>query len=133
VLEETFMTGNALRNEKRCMVSGFMNPQPIAMNTRTMPTFIATMMVLTVADSEVPLISKSVRIKTMKSAGTFMMPCTPVVEVSNGEWHHSKGIRPPHNLLRYSLHAIDTVPAPNAYSSTSAHPITHATNSPMVT
>ena len=91
------------------------------------------MTVLTVADSEVPLISNRVRIRTMNSAGMLIMPCAPEVgSVSKGEWHNEYGILPPHNLFKYSLQAIETVPAPNAYSSTRAHPITHAMISPMV-
>jgi hypothetical protein len=62
----------------------------MAMKASTMPTLIATMMALTVDDSEVPLISRSVRMKTMNSAGMSMMPCAPVSRsVSKGEWHHA--------------------------------------------
>src|SRR5580698_1761496 len=95
-----------------------MKLQPMAMNASTMATFTATMIALTVDDSDVPLISSRVRIRTMNSAGMFMMPCAPVpISVSNGEWHQAYGILPPHNLFKYSLQAIETVPAPNAYSS----------------
>src|SRR5271165_7112365 len=110
-----------------------MKLQPMAMKASTMPTFTATMMALTVADSEVPLISSRVRIRTMNRAGTSIMPWMPVTGWdSNGEWHHAYGIAPPVNLFKYSLQAMDTVPAPNAYSSTSAQPMTHAISSPMV-
>src|ERR1035437_496566 len=110
-----------------------MKCQPMAMNANTMPTFTATMIELTVADSDVPLISKRVRMRTINSAGMFMKPWAPVTgSASKGEWHQEYGILPPHNLFKYSLQAIDTVPAPNAYSSTSAQPITHAMISPMV-
>src|SRR5208282_2273280 len=110
-----------------------MKLQPMAMKANTMPTFTATITALTVADSDVPLISKRVRMRTMNSAGMFMMPCAPVpISVSKGEWQQEYGILPPHNLFKYSLQAIDTVPAPNAYSSTRAQPITQAMISPIV-
>ena len=35
-------------------------------------------------------------------------------------------------LFRYSLHAIPTVAAPTAYSSTRSQPMIHASNSPIV-
>src|SRR5437016_9232517 len=105
-----------------------MKLQPMAMNANTMPTFMATIIALTVADSDVPLMSKRVRMRTMNSAGTFMMPCAPlpILSTSKGEWHQEYGIAPPANLFKYSLQAIDTVPAPNAYSRIRAQPITHA-------
>ena len=36
-------------------------------------------------------------------------------------------------LLKYSLHAMATVAAPTAYSSTRSQPMIHATSSPIVT
>src|SRR5579872_2358465 len=103
-----------------------MKRQPTAMKTMTMATLMVTMMPLTTADSWVPLIRIRVIIARTIKAGTLMMPC------SSGPWHHSYGMRPPSSLLMYSLQAIDTVAAPSAYSSTSAHPMIHAVNSPMV-
>ena len=53
--------------------------------------------------------------------------------LSKGEWHHSYGMAPPSKLFKYSLHAMETVAAPSAYSITNAHPMIQATSSPMVT
>src|SRR4029079_17887644 len=121
---------------KGVWLAGLMNPQPIAITSRTIDTLMMTMIELTTADSWVPRISSAVRIARMNTAGTFMMPCTPVSAItSNGECVHSYGIRGPNHArtrLAYSLHAIATVAAPTAYSSTRSQPMIQATSSPMV-
>src|SRR5688572_1107209 len=114
--------------------AGLMNPQPITMTMMTMATFVTTITALTVADSSVPRISSNESNRRMTTAGIFMMPVTPSI-VSNGEWRHWYGMLSPTNsrtLLKYSLHAIATVAAPTAYSSTRSHPMIQATNSPIV-
>ena len=102
-----------------------------------MATLINTIIAFTIADSCVPLISNKVSRSRITSAGAFMTPwCnTPAVSVtlSKGEWLHSYGILPPKSLFKYSLQAIETVAAPNAYSIIKAQPIIQATVSPMVT
>jgi hypothetical protein len=70
----------------------------------------------------------------MITAGMFMIPVTPSID-SSGEWRHWYGMshpKYPSTLLKYSLHAIDTVAAPTAYSSTRSQPMIHAMNSPIV-
>ena len=74
------------------------------------------------------------------SAGTFITPCAVTVPLasrsaSNGEWHHPYGISVPKyssSLFRYSLHAMPTVAAPIAYSSTRSQPMIQAMSSPIV-
>src|ERR1700743_1845973 len=107
----------------------------MAINTSTIATFINTITALTVADSCVPLMSNKDNKSNINNAGRLIIPWWVVPSImafSNGEWHHSNGIRPPSSLLAYSLQLIDTVAAPSAYSSTSAQPITQATISPIV-
>jgi len=95
----------------------------------------------TKADSLVPRMSSRLKTAMMNSAGTFIMPWATTVPAascsfSNGEWHQAYGICRPTNsssLFRYSLHAIATVAAPTAYSSTKSQPMIQATNSPIVT
>ena len=58
----------------------------------TIVTLVMTMSPLTNADSFMPRISSRLSARMMNSAGMFMMPCTPVVETSNGEWHQANGI-----------------------------------------
>src|SRR5258705_7465656 len=102
------------------------------MKIRTIETLITTIIALTTADSCVPLIKIKVIMVRISNAGALMMPCTPVADISMGEWHHSYGIDPPIRLLRYWLQEIATVAAPKAYSNTNDQPIAHATISPKV-
>ena len=69
-------------------LAGFMKPQPITITISTIDTLVTTMMLFTVADSCIPRISSAERIRRMKIAGMFMMPCTPSGLTSSGEWHH---------------------------------------------
>ncbi len=116
--------------------AGLMNPQPIAITISTIVTLVMTMMPLTNADSCVPRMSSSVRTSRIPTAGTFMMPCSCVPGItSSGECDHTNGTCMPtksSTLLKYSLHAIATVAAPTAYSSTRSQPMIHAMNSPIV-
>src|ERR1044071_9479502 len=115
-------------------MAGLMNPQPTAMTASTIETLRMTMMPLTNADSRVPRMSSSVSTMRMNTAGMFMIPWTPSPD-SNGEWRHWYGMPNPMTsriLLKYSLHAIATVAAPTAYSSTRSQPMIHATSSPIV-
>jgi len=113
-----------------------MNPHPIAITISTMLTLMMTMMLLTTADSWVPRIKSAVSANRIAIAGMLMMPCTPVPCIaSSGEWDHSYGMRIPNHSstrLKYSLHAIATVAAPTAYSSTRSQPMIHAISSPIV-
>ncbi len=113
-----------------------MKPQPIAITRRTIDTFTTTISPLMKADSFVPRMSSAVSSARMRIAGRFMIPCTPVPAiVSKGEWLHSYGIGGPNHAttrLAYSLHAMATVAAPTAYSSTRSQPMIHATSSPIV-
>ena len=59
------------------------------MTATTMDTVVTTITVFTNDDSAVPRASSSDRISRMASAGTFMIPCTPVAAItSKGEWLH---------------------------------------------
>src|SRR5262249_5642421 len=114
-----------------------MNPQPMVITISTIDTFVITMRLLTNADSWVPRIRSAVSKRRMTIAGMFMMPATPVAGsvASHGECDHSYGTCMPKyssTLLKYSLHAIATVAAPTAYSSTRSQPMIHATSSPIV-
>jgi len=57
----------------------------MAMIMMTMVTLIPTMTALTVADSEMPLMSSSVMMSRMTSAGALTMPWIPVGLVCSGE------------------------------------------------
>src|ERR1041384_3267150 len=111
-----------------------MNPQPIPITSSTMLTFSTTMMPLTIADSWVPRISSAVNASRMTSAGMLTMPETPFTD-SNGPCDHWNGTRMPNQSrtrFAYSAHAMATVAAPTAYSSTRSQPMIHATSSPIV-
>src|SRR5579859_1216631 len=116
--------------------AAFMKPQPSTMMRTTIVTFVTTMSVLTNADSRMPRMSRSVSRSRMPTAGRLMMPCVPVAaSVWKGEWQSAYGMpvpKRPSSLLRYSLHAMATVAAPMAYSSTRSQPMIHATSSPIV-
>src|SRR5215470_2216729 len=119
-----------------------MKLQPSTMIITTIVTLVITIRLLPNADSFMPRMSSRLSISTMNSAGMFMMPCATTCPpasrmTSNGEWLHANGTlgapgRNSSSLLRYSLHAIDTVAAPMAYSSTRSQPMIQATSSPMV-
>ena len=114
--------------------AGLMKPQPMAMTSSTMLTFTTTMTLLTIADSCVPRMSSAVSSSRMNSAGMLMMPWAPAMD-SNGPCENSYGTRIPNHSstrLAYSLHAMATVAAPTAYSSTRSQPMIHATSSPIV-
>ena len=66
-------------------LAGLMNPQPITITRMTMLTLVITMMLLTVADSRMPRISNRDSAARMKTAGMFMIPCTPSADASSGE------------------------------------------------
>src|ERR1051326_5002602 len=114
--------------------AGLMNPQPIAMTSSTMLTLSTTMMPLTIADSCVPRMSSAVSASKMTSAGMLTMPLTPFSD-SNGPCDHWNGTRMPNQSstrFAYSAHAIPTVAAPTASSSTGPQRMIHATSSPIV-
>src|SRR5476649_2517477 len=118
-------------------LAGFMNPQPRPITIRTIATFVITMMPFTNADSAVPRTRINESTSRMATAGMFMMPCVPVPAiVSSGEWLHSYGTgliwMMRSRLFIYWLHAIATVAAPTAYSSTRSQPMIQATSSPIV-
>jgi hypothetical protein len=122
-------------------LAGSMKLQPRMISRITIVTLVMTMIELTNADSFMPRISSSVSAKMMPIAGRLTMPCArtcpSTTSFSNGEWHHSYGIvwlpgKNSSSLLRYSLHAMPTVAAPIAYSSTRSQPMIHATSSPSV-
>src|SRR5882762_1206251 len=102
------------------------------MKIKTIETFMTTITALTIADSCVPLISIKVMMVRINNAGVLIIPCTPVADISIGEWHHSYGIDPPIKLFKYWLQEIATVAAPKAYSNTNDQPIAQATISPNV-
>src|SRR5690349_6209332 len=54
---------------KGCQLSGFTKNAPTAMNARITVTLMATMMLLTVADSDTPRMSRPVQASTMNTAG----------------------------------------------------------------
>src|SRR6476620_12039117 len=111
-----------------------MKPHPIAITIITIVTLTITISEFTNADSLVPLISRAERRPRITTAGMLTMPWLPAID-SNGEWDQAYGIRRPNHSstrFKYSLHAIATVAAPTAYSSTRSQPTIHATSSPIV-
>src|ERR1043165_4508153 len=115
-------------------LAGLMNPHPNTITSRTIVTLVITIRLLTKADSRVPRISSADSSARMTIAGMLTMPLTPPMD-SNGEWRNSYGMSHPtypSTRLKYSLHAIATVAAPTAYSSTRSQPMIQAISSPMV-
>ena len=57
-----------------CQLDGCTKREPMAMKAMTTVSLMATMMLLTVADSETPTTSRAVTQPTMKTAGRLTIP-----------------------------------------------------------
>ena len=70
--------------------AGFIYDQPRIINKITIVTLVTTITPFTKADSRVPLISRMLSKKRIKTAGTFIIPLMAgfVGSISKGEWHH---------------------------------------------
>ena len=101
------------------------------MNRITTATFTTTISALKRADSEIPTIRMDDIRMMISAAGTFITPGVG----SKGECTSACGRFSPMDFRISTMVAdqlTETVPAPTAYSSTSAHPMIHAISSPSV-